>query len=68
LHTILVHMIAETNRHAGHADIVRELIDGTVGLRVDNDNMVPGDAAWWQRFRERLEGVAREAGGGPAVG
>ena len=42
LHRILVHMIAETDRHAGHADIVRELIDGTVGLRQDNDNMAPG--------------------------
>jgi hypothetical protein len=47
LHLILVHMIAETNRHAGHADIVRELIDGAVGHRVDNDNMAPVDAAWW---------------------
>ena len=42
LHRILVHMISETNRHAGHADIVRELIDGTAGLRVGNDNMVAG--------------------------
>ncbi|CAM5309115.1 DinB family protein OS=Streptomyces tendae OX=1932 GN=GUR47_15400 PE=4 SV=1 [Streptomyces tendae] len=25
------HMIEETGRHAGHADIVRELIDGTTG-------------------------------------
>ena len=33
LHRILVHMIAETDRHAGHADIVRELIDGAVGDR-----------------------------------
>src|SRR6478736_1575583 len=32
LHLILVHMIAETHRHAGQADVVRELIDGTVGL------------------------------------
>src|SRR5262249_23517795 len=39
LHLILVHMIAETDRHAGQADIVRELIDGAVGLRRDNDNM-----------------------------
>src|SRR3954467_12961304 len=38
LHLLLVHMIAETNRHAGHADIVRESIDGTAGLRRDNDN------------------------------
>ncbi|HWC69051.1 MAG TPA: DinB family protein [Acidimicrobiales bacterium] len=58
LHLILVHMIAETNRHAGHADIVRELIDGTVGHRVDNDNMAPVDAAWWTGYRDRLEQVA----------
>ena len=31
LHLILVHMIAETHRHAGHADILRELIDGDTG-------------------------------------
>lgn len=29
---ILVHMIEETARHAGHADITRELIDGAVGM------------------------------------
>jgi uncharacterized damage-inducible protein DinB len=62
LHRVLVHMIAETERHAGHADIVRELIDGTVGLRRDNDNMAPGDEAWWADYRERLEQVARAAG------
>ena len=27
----LVHMIEETGRHAGHADILRELIDGKTG-------------------------------------
>ncbi|ONI91249.1 hypothetical protein ALI22I_09250 [Saccharothrix sp. ALI-22-I] len=61
LHLILIHMIAETNRHAGHADIVRELIDGTAGLRPDNDNLPPGDAPWWDDYRARLERVAREA-------
>jgi uncharacterized damage-inducible protein DinB len=64
LHTILVHMIAETDRHAGHADIVRELIDGAAGLRVDNDNMAPGDQAWWEGYRARLERVAQEASNG----
>ena len=63
LHVILVHMIAETNRHVGHADILRELIDGAAGLRADNDNLAPGDPAWWQNYRDRLERVAREAGG-----
>jgi hypothetical protein len=28
---VLIHMIEENARHAGHVDIVRELIDGTVG-------------------------------------
>jgi uncharacterized damage-inducible protein DinB len=59
LHRILTHMIAETNRHGGHADIVRELIDGAVGLRPGNDNMAPGDQQWWQDYRNRLERVAQ---------
>ena len=62
LHQILVHVIAETHRHVGHADIVRELIDGAAGLRADNDNMAPGDRAWWESYRARLESVARQAG------
>jgi hypothetical protein len=61
LHRILVHVVAETHRHAGHADIVRELIDGTVGMRAGNDNMAPGDDAWWRDYRDRLEDTAREA-------
>jgi uncharacterized damage-inducible protein DinB len=61
LHRILVHMIAETDRHAGQADIVRELIDGVAGLRAVNDNMAPGDAEWWESYRDRLERAAREA-------
>ncbi|WP_245852717.1 DinB family protein [Blastococcus aggregatus] len=62
LHRILVHVIAETHRHLGHADIVRESIDGAVGARRDVDNLPEVDAAWWPAYRERLEGVAREAG------
>ena len=31
LRWVLLHLINETARHAGHADSVRELIDGTVG-------------------------------------
>ena len=65
LHRVLVHMISETERHAGHADIVRELVDGSVGLRADNDNLAPGDARWWEDYRARLEAVARDAGGAP---
>jgi uncharacterized damage-inducible protein DinB len=31
LRWVLMHMLAETARHAGHADILRELIDGSTG-------------------------------------
>ena len=31
LRWILNHMIEETARHAGHADIIREMVDGAVG-------------------------------------
>jgi uncharacterized damage-inducible protein DinB len=62
LHRILIHMIAETNRHAGQADIVRELVDGAVGLRADNDNMAEGDASWWADYVSRLDELARQAG------
>jgi uncharacterized damage-inducible protein DinB len=32
LRVILAHMVEETGRHAGHADILRELIDGRTGF------------------------------------
>jgi Protein of unknown function (DUF664) len=32
LRSIVTHMIEETARHAGHADILREQIDGATGL------------------------------------
>ncbi|MWV47924.1 DUF664 domain-containing protein [Rathayibacter sp. VKM Ac-2803] len=62
LHRILVHITVETHRHAGHADIVRELIDGAVGLRSDGDNLPPVPAEWWPGHVARLEEVARTAG------
>ena len=61
LHHILVRMATDTNRHAGQADIVRELIDGAVGWTVANPNLPPGDQAWWQAHYDRVEQVAREA-------
>ncbi|SFY48287.1 DinB family protein [Streptomyces sp. F-1] len=61
LHHAVVRVLTETHRHAGHADIVRELIDGDVGERKDRDSMAPGDSAWWQSYRDRLEQAARQA-------
>ena len=62
LHQILVHMVAETYRHAGQADIVRELIDGQVGYREGADNLPPGDKDWWDSYRARVEQAAKDAG------
>ena len=62
LHRILVHVVAETNRHAGHADIVRELLDGEAGVASDDSNLAPGDDEWWVTYRAKLEQVARESG------
>jgi uncharacterized damage-inducible protein DinB len=36
LRWVLIHMIEETARHAGHLDIVRELIDGATGDHRDS--------------------------------
>ena len=63
LHQALVHMVAETNRHAGHADIVRELIDGAAGLRDGNSNLPAVDPSWWETYRAKLEDAALKAGG-----
>ena len=62
LHQILVHMIVETARHAGHADVVRELSDGAAGLRADNDNLPGQDAQWWSDYVDRLKQTAERAG------
>jgi hypothetical protein len=63
LHRILVHVATETHRHAGHADIVRELIDGAAGHRPGVDNLPHVDADWWAAHHDRIEQAAREAGG-----
>jgi hypothetical protein len=61
LHRILVHVVAEIHRHAGHADIVREEIDGAAGLGSDNSNLPEHDEAWWAAYRGRVESEARRA-------
>lgn len=68
LHHILVRVATDTNRHAGQADIIRELIDGSAGLASGNTNLPPGDQDWWQAHREQVERAARRAadtGGDP---
>ncbi len=67
LHLVLIHVATETHRHAGHADIVRELIDGSAGLLPGRENLPDGDQAWWTEYRDQVERAARhflaESGG-----
>jgi hypothetical protein len=63
LQHVLVHMTAETQRHAGHADIVRELIDGAAGLLKDSDNLTTADKEWWRDFHDQVDRAARSAAG-----
>ncbi len=62
LFNILVHLLAETSRHAGHADILREELDGAVGT--DAEAMVVKEhvPAFWTKRREEIEAAARSAG------
>jgi uncharacterized damage-inducible protein DinB len=43
---LLLHVIADVARHAGHADILREGIDGAVGLREDATNIWEPEGGW----------------------
>ena len=61
LQQVLVHVIAETARHAGHADIVRELLDGTAGGRPGDPNLPDRPAAQWFTYRAQIEAAARTA-------
>jgi uncharacterized damage-inducible protein DinB len=62
LHHVLVRVATETSRHAGHADLVRELIDGAIGQTATRPNLPPGDQPWWQAHYDRVTQAARDAG------
>jgi Protein of unknown function (DUF664) len=54
LGSLLVRLVAETAQHAGHMDIIREMIDGRGG-RSSGDI---GDSAWWDRHLARVQQAA----------
>ena len=64
LHRVLVHVTSETQRHAGHADIIRESIDGSAGFLSGHDSLRISDPASWKTFHDRIEEAARLADGG----
>ncbi len=40
LFAALVHVLGETVRHAGHADILRETVDGRTGVRAEHERPI----------------------------
>lgn len=59
----LVTMVGETARHTGHADIVRELIDGTIGAFRDEPYADGSATEFWESFLARMK-----AGQGDSIG
>ena len=51
---LLLQMNVETARHAGHADILRESLDGATGMRKKNTNMPSYDAREWTQLHQSI--------------
>ncbi|WP_405111253.1 DinB family protein [Micromonospora sp. NBC_01405] len=64
LFNILVHVLTETSRHAGHADILREQLDGSTGFTAEYADAQP-DPAYWEARRAKIERAARAAATNP---
>lgn len=57
LHQILVHVATETHHHAGHADILRELVDGAAGFLRTSSNL-PDDGYDWAAYVAKVQASA----------
>jgi hypothetical protein len=61
LFNLLVHVLNETSRHAGHADILREQLDGTVGTHPGSEPLHGRDETFWKDHCAAIERAARAA-------
>ena len=57
LFNVMVHLLNETNRHLGHADILREQLDGALGS--DSSPSSDQDDADWAAHRAKIERAAQ---------
>ena len=57
LFNIMVHVLQETTRHAGHADILREQLDGRTGVRAEYEEQI--DTAARATHRAMIEQAAQ---------
>ena len=58
---IMVHVLTETNQHAGHADILREQLDGQLDTDSQSTALQKHGAAHWDAYRAKIEQAARAA-------
>ncbi|MEU0359544.1 DinB family protein [Streptomyces cyaneofuscatus] len=59
LFAVMVHVLSESIRHAGHADILREGLDGRTGLRAEHEQQIDEEAR--AAYCARIEQAARSA-------
>lgn len=62
LFNVMVHILSETSRHAGHADILREQLDGATGTDPESTASPEYDAAHWKDRYARIEQAAKATG------
>ncbi|MEV3984380.1 DUF664 domain-containing protein [Nonomuraea sp. NPDC049758] len=59
LFAIMVHVLGESTRHAGHADILREGLDGRTGSRAEYEEQIDEEAR--AAYCAKIEQAARTA-------
>ncbi|MCX5083997.1 DinB family protein [Streptomyces sp. NPDC056210] len=59
LFAIMVHVLGESIRHAGHADILREGLDGRTGVRAENEKQIDEQAR--AAYCAKIEQAAKSA-------
>ena len=59
LFSIMIHVLNDTTRHAGHADILREQLDGQTGVAAGRRDQIDSTAR--EAHRAKIEKAARAA-------
>jgi Protein of unknown function (DUF664) len=59
---VMAARLVDSVRHAGHADILREWIDGAVGIDANSLPLHGRDSSYWDARRALIENAARAAG------
>jgi hypothetical protein len=61
LFNVMVHRLSDSTRHAGHADILREGLDGAVGVNAESLPRHGRDNSYWVTRCAEIERVAQAA-------